>query len=518
MNSVLQKEKFSTQGIFNMRYFILILFICCTQFSFSQIKELKKADEQFNSFNYSKAISEYKKVLSDSTHAYYCTKQIADAYSKLEKNFNAIDWYKKCIELPEFEPEIFLRIGQLYLKELDQKEASSYFQKYYNKKGLPHQLSAISFMEYYNDLMSDSARYHLISMSFNSKFDEFGPTLYGDKMVFTSNRPIVGVTKRSDIQTGNAFFNLFIVGQNETEAKLFSKELQSKYNDGPVCFSDNGQTAYLTRNISTSSNEVNSLDVYVSSLEGKKWSKKLRRLPLRKGDYSVAHAYITPDDKYLYFSSDMPGGFGGMDIYMCEIKNGFLTQPLNLGELINTSGNEIFPFADKDGTLYFSSDMHPGLGGYDLFFANLLDGEFAGPFNMGYPVNSPSDDFSLSLDGDNQFGIFASNREGGAGGDDVYAVQLIQPLKYCSIDAKVFNQVDSTLLSNAMVNITELENQLEMTLKTDESGKFNCYLKKDKTYSVTIAHQLYADFKAVLSPAELQRYDILNLNIALEEK
>jgi tetratricopeptide (TPR) repeat protein len=501
-----------------MRYFILILFVCFTQFSFSQIKELKKADEQFNSFNYTKAISEYKKVLGDSTEIYYCSQRIAEAYAKLDRNQEAIDWYLKCMGLPESKPEIALRIVQLYLKEGNQEEASAFFQKYYNKKELPHQLNSITFMEYYHDLMSDSARYNLISLSFNSKYDEFGPTLYGEDMVFTSNRPVSGVTKRSDIQTGQAFFNLFTANQTSPEVKLFSKELQSKYNDGPVCFSADGQTAYVTRNIGTSNDEVNPLDIYVSSLDGKKWSKQLRRLPLRKGNYSVAHAFLTSDNKYIYFASDMPGGFGGMDIYVCEIKNGFLTPPLNLGELINTSGNEIFPFVDMNGSLYFASDMHPGLGGYDLFFANLLDGEYIGPFNMGYPVNSPADDFSLSLDTNNRFGIFSSNREGGAGGDDIYAVQLVRPLKYCSIDAKVINAVDSTLLSDAVVNITEVENSLEMALKTDQSGKFSCYLKKDKTYSLSITHQLYSDFKAVLSPAELQSYDILNLNIAMEKK
>lgn len=518
MNSVLQKKKYSTQGIFNMRYFILILLICISQFSFSQIKELKKADEQFNSFNYSKAISEFKKVLNDSIEVYYCTQKIAEAYAKQDRNLEAIDWYRKCMNLPESKPEIALRIGQLYLKEANQEEATSFFQKYYLTKELPHQLTSVSFKEYYQDLLNDSTRYNLVPLSFNSKYDEFGPTLYGEDVVFTSNRPVSGITKRSDVQTGQAFFNLFSANQTNNEVKLFSKELQSKYNDGPVCFSSDGQTAYVTRNIGTSDDQVSPLDVYVSSREGKEWSKQLRRLPLRKGNYSVAHAFITADNKYLYFASDMPGGFGGMDIYVCEIKNGFLTPPLNLGELINTSGNEIFPFVDKNGALYFASDMHPGLGGYDLFFANLMDGEYNGPFNMGYPVNSPADDFSLSLDADNRVGIFASNREGGAGGDDIYAVQLVRPLKYCSIKAKVINAVDSTLLSNALVNITELDNSLDMALKTDQTGKFSCYLKKDKTYSVTITHQLYSDFKAVLSPAELQSYDILNLNIAMEEK
>ncbi len=518
MSSISQKKKFSIQDIFSMRTWLIVLAFSFSQIAFSQSKDLEKADELFNSFNYSKAIKAYEKLIKEGQHTYYCYTKIATAYSKLNNYEEAAVWYKKCTEHPDLNSEIYLALAQELLKAGKQQEASIYFHKYYQQNNLPHQLATQSFIEYYNELMRDSSRYKIIPLAINTQFDEFGPTLYRSEMVFTSNRPIKSLSKRSDVQTGQSFFNLYSLDKTSTEAKFFSKELQTKYNDGPICFSSDAKTAYLTRNTNFDTKEVNTLDIFVAQKEGDNWLKEVKRLPIRKGAYTVAHAFITKDNKYIYFSSDMPGGFGGMDLYVCELKNGFLSQPRNLGQFVNTAGNEIFPFIDSNGTLYFSSDMHPGLGGYDLFFSTLVNGNYTLPFNLGYPVNTTADDFSLVLDKSNAFGFFASNRDGGAGGDDIYAIQFVNPLAYCIIEANIYSEEDSNLLSNAFVNITDVETGKIMTVKSNRSGKFNCYLKKDKKYTFEVKRKFYSDFKGVLTPEQLQQYDVLKLNIGLKEK
>jgi len=518
MNLALLKKKYRTQGIFNMRILFTILLISVYTFGNSQSKDLEKADKLYKSFNYSKAITAYKKLLSNSENTYYSTKMIGNALSKQNKSEEAILWYKKCLDFTDSDAEVYLRLGQELLKLGERNEASVYFHKYYLQNNVPHQLATVSFIEYYNELLRDSTRYVAIPLTINTKYDEIGPAIYGDEMVFSSNRPLSGLSKRSDVQTGKSFFNLFKVDKTSPEAQLFSKELQTKYNDGPVCFSKNLKTAYITRNTNFNTKEVNTLDVFVSRREGEEWSKDVMRLPIRKGAYTVAHAYLTRDEKFIFFSSDMPGGFGGMDLYVCEVKNGFLSQPTNLGKQVNTPGNEIFPFTDANGTLYFSSDMHPGIGGYDLFFSSLINGQYTIPFNLGYPVNSSADDFSLVLDQSNRIGFFASNREGGAGGDDIYALQLIKPLSYCIIEANVYSEKDSLLLSNAHVNITDVATGVIMSVKSNNEGKFNCYLKKDKKYTFEVRREMYTEFKGVLAPEELQKYDVLKLNIGLKEK
>jgi tetratricopeptide (TPR) repeat protein len=518
MSSISQRKKFSIQGISKSRALIILLVFSISQIVFSQSKELEKADEFFNSFNYNKAIKAYEKLIKEGQHTYYCHTKIAKSYSKLNNYEEAAVWYKKCTEHADFDSEIYLQLAQELLKADKQQEASVYFHKYYLQNNMPHQLATQTFIEYYNELLRDSSRFKIIPLAINTPSDEFGPTLYRDEMVFTSNRPIKSIAKRSDVQTGQSFFDLYSLNKTSTEAKLFSKELQTKYNDGPICFSADAKTAYITRNTSFDTKEVNTLDIFVAQKSGDKWSKDVKRLPIRKGNYTVAHAYITKDNKYIYFSSDMPGGYGGMDLYVCELKNGYLSQPRNLGRYVNTAGNEIFPFVDTKGTLYFSSDMHPGMGGYDLFFSTLVNSNYTLPFNLGYPANTSADDFSLVLDNSNAFGFFASNRQGGIGGDDIYALQIVKPLAYCIIEATVYSETDSSLLSNAFVNISDVETGKIMTVKSNKSGKFNCYLKKDKKYTFEVKRRFYSDFKGVLTPEQLQQYDVLKLNIGLKEK
>lgn len=501
-----------------MRILISILLFSVSLALGAQSKSIVKADKLFYGFDYHKAIASYKKIAKQGEHEYYCYTKIAEAYSKLNQPEEAITWYKKCLEQPEFESKINLQLAHELLKQDNKNEASVYLHKYYQSEKIPHQLASLSFIDYYNELVRDSSRYQVIPLTINSESDEFGPTLLNNQMIFTSNRPINGIAKRKDIQTGQSFFNLYEVNKESTEATLLSKNLQTKYNDGPVCFSYDAKTAYITRNTTFDTKEVNALDIFVSKFDGKKWSKEVKKLPLRKGDYTVAHACISKDGKLFFFSSNMPGGYGGMDIYVCNINNGYLSQPKNLGAKINTSGNEIFPFISNEGVLYFSSDMHPGLGGYDLFFSKLINNEYSIPFNLGFPVNTSDDDFSLTLDETNAFGFFASNRKGGKGGDDLYALQINNPVDYCIIDGFVSNDTDSTALSNAFISVIDDETEVKMDIKTNKEGVFKCYLKKDKKYFFEVRCKLHTDFKGVLSPQDLAPYDVLKLNIGLSEK
>jgi len=501
-----------------MRIILTIIAICLTQLVFAQSKQMEKADELFYSFNYKDAISLYQKELKKGKHRYYCCKMIAKAYSKLNNHSKSIEWYKECLTYVEIESKIYLQLANQLLKAGELNEASTYFLKYYNATNTPHQLTTSSYTEYYNGLLTDSTRYTIINSAINSKYDEFGPALMGDKLVFTSNRPTESPTKRSDIQTGKSFFNIYTFNKKKGQVTLFSKELQSKFNDGPVCFSKDNTNIYITRNTNNDNKSLNTLDIFVSKITGAIWSKNVKRLPIRKGNYSVAHATFNADNTRMYFSSNMPGGFGGMDIYVCEFKNGFLSHAVNLGPKINSSGNEIFPFVDSNDILYFSSDMHPGMGGYDLFFSKKIKDQYSIPFNMGYPVNTPADDFSLVLDQQNKKGYFASNRQGYTGGDDIFELTIERPLAYCMIEAQVYDNADSTLLSQTFVSITDTETKHKSLVRTNKNGKFYYYLKKDKKYFFEVKHDLYADFKGVLSPKDLKSHEVLKLNIGLKEK
>lgn len=501
----------------HIKIFISVILLSVAQFISAQSTNIKEADLYFRNFNYKKAISLYKQCIKEKDQANYSTQKIALAYSKLGDNRNSVIWFKKCLEFSETDPNNHLLLAQELLKTGNVNEASEYFNKYYGYSDTPHQLSSLSFLEYFNSLMADSLRYEISPLALNSRYAEFGPVFYKNKIVFTSNRPQKEIIKQTDIQTGENFFNIYIANKTSSNVELFSKELQSKFNDGPVFFAPDFKTAYVTRNTNITKG-INILDIFLYYRNDNKWVKEIRPLPIRKGSYSVAHAYSSPDAGKLFFSSNMPGGYGGMDIYMSEIKDGFLGQPKNLGSKINTSGNEIFPFLTNEGTLYFSSDMHPGIGGYDIFFSKDINGQFTIPFNLGYPQNSAFDDFSLVLDQSNMFGYFASNRPGGYGEDDIYSIKINQPLDFCLIQAQVLDKTDLTRLNNVIINITEDEANTTLVLKSDENGSFNCYLKKDKKYIFTINQKEFSKYNVILTSEDLKKSDVLELNIMLKAK
>ncbi len=500
-----------------MRRIIPYILLLISSLTLAQEKELERADMYFNSFNYSKAIKAYQSLITHTDHSYYCTKMIALSYMKSNQPHEAITWFKNCLDFDEVENSIHLMLGQelLKLKRID--EASGYFNKFYQDNATPHQLVHQSFSEFYQGLLVDTFRYKIIPLTINSKYDEYGPSLINSEMIFTSNRPLPGITNHRDVNTNKGFFNLFAVDKTSTKAILYSKALQSKYNDGPICFSKDASTAYITRNSESVKKQVNALDIYVVDYDKNDWSKSSKSLPIRKGNYSVAHAALSPDNKRLYFASNMPGGFGGMDLYVCALSGGFISQPINLGSTINTPGNEVFPFIDKNGWLYFASDTHPGMGGYDVFFSKPVKEMFSSPFNLGYPLNTSYDDFSLILDETNTFGFFASNREGGKGGDDLYAIHIHHPLDFSVIRASIFNSSDSIAIEEAKVRLIENDKNQILNIIADKEGQFNCYLKKDKNYTIEVNHNLYSDFKGVVNSEQLQQSDTLNFNIGLQK-
>ena len=188
-----------------------------------------------------------------------------------------------------------------------------------------------------------------------------------------------------------------------------------------VAFSPDGKTL-----ASGSSDKTVKLKLYrlVYLPNENRWGDQLiEAVPFNDREYSVGHAALTADGQTLYFASDKPGGYGGVDIYKSvRDQSGNWAAPTNLGPSINTSGDEMFPFVSNDGTLYFSSNGHLGLGGLDVFSATAVSTKegWSAPENLGFPINTNSDDFGYIIDKENKNGYFVSNRAGGKGDDDIY--------------------------------------------------------------------------------------------------
>ncbi|MBI1228451.1 MAG: OmpA family protein [Bacteroidetes bacterium] len=263
----------------------------------------------------------------------------------------------------------------------------------------------------------------------NTKHLEFSPAFYQNGIVFVTSQ---NEDSKKDRKIDERFFDLYYADLNPngmpSEPWFFSPNLNSKLHEGPVSFGPDYQTIYFTRNemkngkaVTGNNGEVN-LQIYMADKSPTDWIN-LRSLPFNGDDYNCAHPTLTADGNHLYFSSNMPGGYGGMDLYRSDKVNGQWGWPVNLGSAINTPGNEVFPYIHNSGTLFFSSDGHGGFGGLDLFMTNTPD-KATEITNIGAPFNSEEDDLGFLLDNEGKTGYFASGRSEGEGKDDIYYFNL----------------------------------------------------------------------------------------------
>ena len=251
------------------------------------------------------------------------------------------------------------------------------------------------------------------------KYDEFSPVYYKNGIVFCTNRSPNLFLNYSSSQNKRQFKIYYIDTTrkvNSRRARLFSKNLKTKLNDGPVTFNSRGDTIYYSRNLdltnklSKISSPRNKLGIFSAVLVDGKWTK-IREFRYNNEMYNITSPCLSPDGKRLFFASDKPGGFGGSDLYYCNWQDSYWGEPVNLGPVINTTGNESYPFINAAGDLFFSSDGHPGLGGKDIFFSQFSDTSWLAPVHLDPPVNSKFDDFGIITDTLFNEGFFSSNRK-----------------------------------------------------------------------------------------------------------
>ena len=279
-----------------------------------------------------------------------------------------------------------------------------------------------------------SQTYSIDMAKFSSKkYDEFSPAYYRNVIVFCSNR-------------NRSLFMNYLTPDNKGllkinygdpvtgKVKLFSKNLRTKFNDGPASFTRKGDTIYFSRNlkvtgaVSENSNPRNKLGIFTAVYENKKWDKILD-IRFNNEYYNITTPYISPDGKRLFFASDNPAGFGGTDLYYCNWKVDYWDDPINMGPEINTARNESYPFVNREGGVFFSSDGHPGLGGKDIFYTKQSGTRWLPPVALDPPVNSKFDDFALISDSVMNEGYFSSKRENTV---DLYHFKTnVHQLFYC---------------------------------------------------------------------------------------
>ena len=275
----------------------------------------------------------------------------------------------------------------------------------------------------------DTVNYKLSFLNINSDNDDFSPAFYKDGILFCSNRDRqIGVVYKSE-NTDKPLIDLYYTststGEKFKRPKAFHKEINSAFSEGPATFTQDFSKMYFTRNDITDGESK--LSIYVSRFVNGEWSEA-RLVTFGPDKYSYGHPSVSPTGDYIIFASNMPGGMGGTDLYISYLKEGKWSKPANMGKPINSNKNEITPYVHEKGVMYFASEREGGQGGYDMYLINYNNFEWIGLKNMGYPINSSYNDFGLIVNADFSFGYMSSNRRNGGEDDDIYAFSQAENL------------------------------------------------------------------------------------------
>ena len=489
-----------------MRQFIIsifVLFIC--QDSLGQGNNvaslmktnMAKADQFYNYLDYRTAQFYYYKVLDKEPENKKARLRIAECYLKLDDASSAQEWLRDLANDPDASADTKLKYAEVLRMNGDYTLAQSSYQSLLDEEGYNEgaylKLRFLERLPYYT---RNHQLYDIDALGINSEQSDFSPQLWGQNLVFVSSRrqeiliQYQPATAHNDLEVMLKYFLAPVHSLNNPESVLplnYGEQLKSKFHDGPLWFYDQGRKVAFTRNnpknvsIKNGARLVN-LEMYFAECNNDGTWENVGEFPFNNEAYSVGHPTLNANGSAIYFASNMPGGFGGSDIYVSHLQGGEWGAPLNLGPAVNTGGEEFYPYLKTDSTLFFASSGHGGFGGLDIFVTYWANGVFGSPANLGAPLNSSADDLSILIDASGRKGYIASNRPGGAGLDDIYAFSS----NYYFVAGDVIELLDNNQpVGGAEITFLEQEGQLATIIESDENGLFHIDLPYDKNYLVS---------------------------------
>jgi outer membrane protein OmpA-like peptidoglycan-associated protein len=425
------------------KLFLLVGLLLVFWSSFSQSTNIgtffhkngKKADYFFEHYAYRNALEIYRHMFEKDSANYHVRERIAMCYFKLHDPVSAELWYSGLAREPDIHPAAKFEYAEALSMNGKYEESMHWFEEYL--KDHPTDKLAIDkldFLRHISDYLVHDERFIITTFGLNSDHAEYGAHYFHDGVVFASSRdtdlffkhkPFDGLS--SDESLLNLYFGqMNVAGEWQKHVPFHNQKLKTYYHEGPMAFYDNFKRGAFTQSniqngkpVYDSDGKVN-LRIYFAEVAHLGDFEHVAPFEHNNNEYSNAHPSFSPDGSVMYFSSTMPSGFGDSDIYYSLRTQKGWGQPVNLGSAINTREDESFPYLANDTTLYFSSNGHGTLGGLDIYVTYKRNGEFGKPINLGSPMNSRFDDFSLVCDSLGRYGFIASNREGGIGQDDIY--------------------------------------------------------------------------------------------------
>ncbi|HEU0125945.1 MAG TPA: flagellar motor protein MotB, partial [Flavobacterium sp.] len=390
-----------------MKNYTLLFLTIISSFSFStysQQAKINSGDKKYDSYAYVDAIKTYEKVAAKGYKSEDMFKKLGNAYY-FNSNFEgAAKWYGELFAMnTTVEPEYYYRYAQS-LKSTGNITKANQMLGEFNAKSKNDSRAKFykTDRNYLDEIKANSGRYKVEDAGINSKYSDYGSFVYNNKIYFASARDTGNFSQRKHKWTGEYFTNIYNADLNpETgnaiKVNKFKSAINTKFHEASPVFTKDGKTVYFTRNNyidgkkGKDDHRTTLIKIYKATLDEKNKWNNITELPFNSNNYSAGHPALSPDEKTLYFSSDMPGSIGQSDLYKVSINpNGGYGTPENLGNTINTEGKETYPFVTSENEIYFSSDGHPGLGGLDVFVGSIDDnGKIDNIQNVGVDINSP---------------------------------------------------------------------------------------------------------------------------------
>lgn len=483
-----------------MKRTITILVLLVIQMTFSQTKN-KTADALFDKMYYVEAAKSYEISINNGDTSKEILQRIGDAHYFNTQMSRASKWYGKLIAdyYNEVAPEYLFRYAQslqgIQNYELAKKWMKNFAakQKTTDVRAQNYSLKNITI----EDIENIKPSFVLENLEINSAYSDFGPMFYKDGLVYSTTIDSSYLRTNKYGWNDQPYLNMQLGKISESQTNVtfkekFGKEITTQYHEACIAFSPDEKTIYFTRNnfngkLKRDDKGINNLKIFSATAtetpDGSVSWKNVQELPFNSDNYSVGHPSVSKDGKKLYFVSDMPGTIGLTDIFVVDILgNNQFSNPRNLGEKINTTGREMFPFI-TDQALYFASDGFLGLGGLDVFESRITENTFEEPANLGAPLNSSRDDFAFIVNEETNRGYVCSNRKTGKGDDDIYSFE-----RSCNQAVKgyIYDAISNKRLTGAIVTLKNSEGlKIDETVsQMDGSYNFNKTLDCNTSYTV----------------------------------
>lgn len=489
---------------------ILILALCLATAlvhapaSAQKLKE-RMADRSAEVFDYPRMANIYEDMAVKGKASDGDLRRLAMAYRKLNRPLEAERTYARLMQSGKANADDMFNYAEQLRTNGRYDAAIEWYGNYLTQR--PDDARAKYYVEhpdFFKRLMRDSLSASIRTVPINSSEADLGLTIIEDLLIFASARGEGTGGRRTYLWDEQPFLNLYsalLKGETAEEPMVMRKDVNSRYHDGTATYDSIANRLYFTRNHvhygvlqKSSRGELNLgiyySDVVVGEFGQKEWGA-LIPFEHNDSDHNLGHPSIAPDGMRLYFVSDRPGGFGGTDIWFCERLGNQWGAPQNMGPKVNTAGNEMYPWQGRDGSFYFASNGHPGLGGYDIFRSRITPSGPGNVFNMGYPLNTRFNDHGIILLADDSTGFFVSDRPGGAGSDDIYGCTVRPQSIY--IAGRVVDKLTREPLENVTILLKDDkgEHVKRYQLQTEPGGRFKIDAEYHEKYVLVASRNGY---------------------------